>query len=125
MSMIARRTDVPLGRARRAFVVVCFVAGYEIDAFWEELALAVEIDGWSTHGNRRSFESDRVRQEDLKLAGIEMIRVTATRIEREPAQLAQRLRILLDNRAIQQAAEATLSPHIGDNVGDASSGLRR
>jgi len=102
-----------------------FVAGYEVDAFWQELAFAVEIDGWSTHGDRRSFESDRVRQEDLKLAGIEMTRVTATRIEREPAQVAQRLRILLDNRATQQAAGTTLSPHTGDNVAGTSRALGR
>lgn len=75
-----------------------WVAGHEIDAYWEVERFAVEVDGWETHGTRLAFESDPVRQEDLKLAGIDSIRVTARRIEREPEVVATRLKILLAQR---------------------------
>ena len=50
------------------------VAGYELDAYWPDLRFAVELDLFETHGTRAAFERDRVRQEELKLLGIEMIR---------------------------------------------------
>lgn len=75
-----------------------FVAGHEIDAYWEAERFAVEVDGWSAHRSRKSFETDPVRQEDLKLAGIDSIRVTARRIERQPELVAKRLTRLLQRR---------------------------
>jgi very-short-patch-repair endonuclease len=75
-----------------------FVAGYEIDAYWERERFAVEIDGYETHGTRAAFERDPIRQEELKIAGIDSIRLTARRIEREPARVAARLGTLLRQR---------------------------
>jgi hypothetical protein len=75
-----------------------YVAGHEIDAYWERERFAVEVDGWEAHRTRTAFENDPVRQEDLKLAGIDSIRLTARRIEREPSQIAERLAILLARR---------------------------
>jgi hypothetical protein len=75
-----------------------FVAGHEIDAYWEAERFAVEVDGWDTHRTRQAFESDPLRQEDLKLAGIDSIRLTARRIEREPRLVGRRLAILLAQR---------------------------
>jgi predicted transcriptional regulator of viral defense system/very-short-patch-repair endonuclease len=75
-----------------------YVEGHEIDAFWERERFAVEVDGWDAHRSRAAFEQDPVRQEELKLAGIDSIRLTARRIEREPAQIAERLGILLARR---------------------------
>jgi very-short-patch-repair endonuclease len=75
-----------------------FVEGHEIDAYWEHERFAVEVDGYETHRTRRAFEDDRLRQEDLKLKGIDSIRITARRIEREPALVATRLRALLERR---------------------------
>jgi hypothetical protein len=77
-----------------------FVAGHEIDAFWERERFAVEVDGWGSHRTRAAFESDPVRQEDLKLAGIDSIRITARRIERKPQVVAKRLAILLERRRL-------------------------
>ena len=78
-----------------------FVAGFELDAYWPELRFAVELDTYEFHGDRRAFEVDRIRQEDLKLAGIEMTRITGRRIEREPRAVATRLRQLLTQREQQ------------------------
>jgi very-short-patch-repair endonuclease len=75
-----------------------FIAGYELDAYWPDLRFAVELDTYDYHGDTRSFESDRKRQEDLKLAGIEMVRITGRRISAEPQAVANRLRQLLDQR---------------------------
>lgn len=75
-----------------------FVAGYEIDAYWERERFAIEVDGWDSHRTRRAFEADRLRQEDLKLAGIDSIRLAARRIEREPKAVGERLRRLLTQR---------------------------
>ncbi len=66
------------------------VAGYELDAYWPELRFAVELDLFETHGTRAAFERDRLRQEELKLLGIEMIRVTAPRLQREPRARSSR-----------------------------------
>jgi hypothetical protein len=59
-------------------------AGYELDVYWPELRFGVELDVYATHGAVEPFEEDRRRDEDLKLAGVELTRVTAYRFEREP-----------------------------------------
>lgn len=78
-----------------------FIAGFELDMYWERERFAVELDGYEFHGSRKSFESDRRRQEELKLAGIEMVRFTARRVEAEPAQVSQRLSALLERRRLE------------------------
>jgi very-short-patch-repair endonuclease len=82
-----------------------FVAGYEIDMYWPQERFAVELDGYEYHRGRRAFERDRIRQEDLKLAGIEMTRVTAARVRQEPAAVAKRVRDLLSQRREQMEAK--------------------
>lgn len=81
-----------------------FVEGYEIDAYWEAERFAIEVDGWDSHRTRKAFEADPLRQEDLKLAGIDSVRITARRIEREPRQVAERLGRLLERRRRELAA---------------------
>jgi hypothetical protein len=76
-------------------------AGYELDVYWPELRFAVELDVFETHGTRESFEEDRLRQEDLKLAGVELTRVTGRRLEREPTQVLERVGRLLEQRRKQ------------------------
>lgn len=74
------------------------VAGFELDAYWEPERFAVELDVYETHGSRLAFERDRQRQEDLKLAGVEMTRITGARLDREPRQVIARLGALLEQR---------------------------
>ncbi len=66
-----------------------WVESFEIDAWWERERFAIEVDGWESHGTRRAFEQDRVRIEDLRLSGIDVIQVTARRIERQPGEVAR------------------------------------
>ena len=74
------------------------IAGFELDAYWPEHRFAVELDVYATHGGRAAFERDRRRQEELKLTGIEMVRITDTRFRREPAAVIGRLAALLERR---------------------------
>jgi very-short-patch-repair endonuclease len=76
-----------------------FVAGQELDAYWEEERFGVELDSWSTHGSRLSFEEDRIRTDDFLLAGLIVTRVTETRLDREPAAVVESLRGHLSQRA--------------------------
>ena len=73
-------------------------AGYELDAYWPDLRFVVELDLYETHGTRAAFERDHLRQEELKLIGVEMIRVTRPRFQREPEAVMRNLAILLDLR---------------------------
>jgi hypothetical protein len=75
--------------------------GFELDAYWPDLRFAVELDLFETHGSRAAFERDRRRQEELKLAGIEMIRITAPRFRREPQAVLRNLTILLERRRVE------------------------
>jgi very-short-patch-repair endonuclease len=74
------------------------VAGYELDAYWEAERFVVELDVYETHGSHAAFERDRLRQEDLKLKGVEMIRVTGPRLDREPEAVIERVAAHLAQR---------------------------
>ena len=52
------------------------VAGYEVDAYWPEANLAVEVDGARTHHTRHAFHADRRRDRVLATHGIQSLRVT-------------------------------------------------
>jgi hypothetical protein len=89
---LVRKAGLPRPAMNFAF------AGYELDAYWARERFAVELDVYETHGSRAAFERDRVRQEELKLIGVEMIRLTGRRLEREPVQAIERLGALLAAR---------------------------
>jgi predicted transcriptional regulator of viral defense system len=75
-----------------------FLEGHELDAYWPAQCFAVELDTYDHHGTPDAFEADRLRQENLKLAGIEMTRITGVRMDREPTAVMRRLRRLLSQR---------------------------
>jgi putative AbiEi antitoxin of type IV toxin-antitoxin system len=74
------------------------IAGMELDAYWERERFAVELDVFATHGSRAAFERDRQREDDLQLLGIEVIRITDTRLEQEPQGVLQRVAAHLERR---------------------------
>jgi very-short-patch-repair endonuclease len=98
--MLAALADAGVQRP----VVNNFIEGYELDFFWERERLAIELDSWEHHRGRRSFEEDRKRQEELAMAGIETIRITGTRLKREPRKVARRIAQHLDRRRHDLAA---------------------
>lgn len=78
--------------------------GFELDCYWPQFRFAVELDLYETHGSRAAFERDRLRQEELLLAGIAMTRVTGPRLEREPEKVMRRVRRLLEQRGLSAPA---------------------
>ncbi len=72
-----------------------YVLGREVDAFWPDRRLIVEVDGFAYHRHRAAFERDRARDAAFQVAGYRVIRVTYRRLEREPATVAAELRRLL------------------------------
>ncbi len=53
-----------------------WLAGQEVDAWWEDVRVAVEIDGAETHHTRQAFHEDRARDRRLSAHGIRVVRVT-------------------------------------------------
>jgi very-short-patch-repair endonuclease len=76
-----------------------FIGKYELDCWWEEERLAVELDTFGTHGSRRSFEADRLRQRELGLMGIAVERVTDRQLESEAGAVLDAIRARLAERA--------------------------
>jgi very-short-patch-repair endonuclease len=64
----------------------------------------VELDSWEHHRSRRSFGEDRERQEKLSMLGVETIRITGTRLRREPRGVAMRIAAHLERRLGARAA---------------------
>ena len=71
------------------------VHGYEVDMYWVAHRLVVEFDGWNTHSSRTAFESDRLKDAALQLAGERVIRVTGRQLERRPHALVARLAVAI------------------------------
>ena len=73
-----------------------YVHGYLVDVYWPEHGLVLEFDGWSAHGHRLAFESNRKRDQVLLAHGVRVMRVTGRHLEHEPiavvARIAQALR---------------------------------
>jgi very-short-patch-repair endonuclease len=49
--------------------------GYELDFYWADARLAIEVDGGRFHRTRRAFHEDRRRDRRLAAAGIQVARV--------------------------------------------------
>ena len=71
------------------------VAGHEVDLYWPAHRLVVEFDGWNTHSSRSAFESDRLKDAALQLAGERVLRVTGRQLDRRPEQLVARLAVAI------------------------------
>ena len=60
-----------------------FAAGAEVDFAWPDVKLAIETDGYETHGTRGAFESDRRLDQLLAIAGWERARFTWRQVGRD------------------------------------------
>jgi hypothetical protein len=76
------------------------IAGHEVDAFFPEHELIVELDGWDFHRDRDAFEGDRDRAADtLAETGMPTLHVTWERMTTRGDREAERLRRILARRA--------------------------
>jgi hypothetical protein len=78
---------------------------YKIDFLWRPERLAVETDGWGSHGTRQAFESDRRRDRRLSMAGWTVVRFTWRDVEREPDEVTSTLARLWSTRSEAGAAQ--------------------
>jgi very-short-patch-repair endonuclease len=75
------------------------IGPYEVDFAFPEARVAVEVDGWGSHGDRAAFESDRARDLALASRGWLVVRLTWWAVTRQPARVFAQLRQVLDRRA--------------------------
>lgn len=68
---------------------------YEIDCFWEEQRVAIELDGGAVHKTTKAFEDDRERDRILTAEGYTTSRVTWHHLHDTPTELASDLRQIL------------------------------
>jgi very-short-patch-repair endonuclease len=74
--------------------------GYELDFYWPEHHLVLEVDGYPFHSTRRRFERDHRKDATLRDRGEDVIRVTAEQVSDQPfAFVAQIARALAHGRA--------------------------
>jgi len=71
------------------------VHGKELDLWWPQARVAVEVDAFGTHGSPSSFENDRLVDTDFKAGGIEVLRFTGRRIRTRPHEVVARLAAVL------------------------------
>lgn len=86
------------------------VHGYEVDAYFPDEGVIVELDGWDFHRSRDSFERDRNRDANMLAAGLVTVRVTWGRLIERPAAEARRLLSILAQRRRQPASRAPSPP---------------
>jgi hypothetical protein len=61
------------------------VAGFEVDCYWPQWGLVVELDSRAFHSDPRAFERDPIRDARLQRHGLRVLRVTWKRLANEPA----------------------------------------
>jgi very-short-patch-repair endonuclease len=60
------------------------IQGLEVDFHWPDVRLIVETDSHRHHGTRAAFERDRVRDQQLTVAGWRVVRFTHRQVLRTP-----------------------------------------
>ncbi len=75
---LLKRAGIPLP------LVNTIVAGLEVDFYWPDAQLVVELDGRAYHSSPRAFETDRIRDARLLRAGIRVLRITYERLRTDP-----------------------------------------
>jgi very-short-patch-repair endonuclease len=74
------------------------IDGREVDAFFENERVIVEVDGYDVHSGPVSFEGDRDRDADMLALDLPTIRITEDRMDNAPTREAERLHTILANR---------------------------
>jgi very-short-patch-repair endonuclease len=79
-----------------------YIGEHMVDMLWPDLKLVVEFDSWSFHGDRKSFEKDRLRDQVLSTTGHHVMRVTARQIDHTPTALVARLAAIITARQLSR-----------------------
>jgi very-short-patch-repair endonuclease len=76
------------------------IGPYEVDMYWPEARLAVELDSYTFHGTRQAFEHDRARDAKLQSSGLPVLRFTRRQIRYQPELVLARLAQALASRPL-------------------------
>jgi hypothetical protein len=76
--LLAKHPEIPPPRRN------VHIDGWEIDCYWPEQRLAVELDGRPYHIVAREIERDRLKDAKLLKIGIRVLRITDSRFEYDP-----------------------------------------
>ena len=74
------------------------VAGYKVDAAFPARKVAIEIDGFAFHTDEDVFQSDRRRQNDIALAGWQILRFTWLDLTEFPERVIAVIRAAISAR---------------------------
>jgi hypothetical protein len=72
--------------------------GYQVDAFYEDYRLIIELDGYLDHSQPDRFEADRERDALAIELKFDTLRITWKRLKRRPVPLARQFRTILAGR---------------------------
>ncbi len=92
---IIRRHDLP--EPARQVEVKVGGRRFRLDLCYPDRRVAIECDGFSFHGSRSAFESDRERQNLLVLSGWRVLRFTWRQVVGRPTWVAQQIATALDS----------------------------
>lgn len=97
--MLCRRGDIPPYELNHR------LCGIEVDAFWPQFGVVVELDGVEGHAKPAQVVRDRRRDLKLRAAGYVVLRYSYDQIMREAEQLLADLRMALagGQRAVGQS----------------------
>ncbi len=90
-ALIETTTDMP--SASFNAVVQGEKTTHEVDAFWPQQRLAVQLDGFEFHRTRRDRERDADSDADLELVGNRVMRLTWDDVTRHGERTLRRLRL--------------------------------
>jgi Protein of unknown function (DUF559) len=82
----------------------------KVDFIWRAERLIVETDSHTFHATRQAFERDRRRDQQLLLAGFQVVRFTWRQITREPDHVGHTIRTLLARRGATEAPRPAPTP---------------
>lgn len=74
------------------------VAGYKVDAAFPARKIAIEIDGFAFHTDEEVFQNDRRRQNDIALAGWQILRFTWLDLTEYPERVIAVIRAAISAR---------------------------
>lgn len=89
---LTERFGIPRPRMNR------IVHDCEVDVWWPAERVAVEVDGWQSHGTRQAFQRDREKGNQLALHGILLLRFTHRDVTRQPERVAREVAAALARR---------------------------
>lgn len=80
------------------------VEGHEVDMYWPDGKLILELDSWEFHKTKAAFERDRRRDAHLERQGYRVLRVTYDWLATDPAGVAQTVRALLQAQSSENTS---------------------